>query len=213
MKVRQKDMLMVGIGCAVVIITIVISVLLFYVPYQVTVGSDWTKLHFDVKLLRFNTDIQVYKNDAQIGTVKGNILRIITDPLTYYDRNGNKIAYADDQYHFIAQDSHTIICDGEVQAEMVGRIKYLGEAYDIYGRSGEKIARADFDFLNLTGKIVDGRGEAVASYKANPILKDFDVYVSPSCQIDETTLIMIFSSYYSDYAADSSNNSNSNSNR
>ena len=203
---------MLLLAVAVVLIIIFSSVLIIFNPhYSAEIGSDWDKLQFDVKLIRFNTEIAVYKNNDILGTVKGNIFRILTDPLSFYNTNNEKIAYAADTYHIIAQDSHTIIVNNVVTAEMVGKIKLFGEAYDIYDNSGNKIAHANFSPLNLSGKMTDNTGETIAIYRANPILKDFTVSVSPNNPIDDATLIMIFSSYYSDYTADSENNSSNNS--
>ena len=190
------------------VLVLAVSFIVFNSPLSAYVGSDWTRLDFDVKLLRLNTIVYVYKDDNQLGTIKGNIIRFLTDPLTFYDNDGNKIAYAGDVYHLIAQDSHAIVVGEDVTAEMVGRVKLIGEAYDIYNTSGEKIAYAEFGFLNINGKIVDSEGKVIAVYRAQPVTKDFDVYISPECTLDETTIIMICASYYSDHAADSRNNSN-----
>ena len=166
-------------------------------------------IDFDAKILRLNTAINVYKNDNQIGIIRGNIIRFLTDSLTYYDNNEKIIAYADDTYHLIAQDSHAIIVEDNVSVEMVGKVKFIGEGYDIYNTSGEKIAYAEFGPLNLNGKITDYSGKVIAVYRANPILKDYTIYISPSSILDETTIIMICASYYSDFSADDRNSNNS----
>ena len=92
---------------------------------------------------------------------------------------------------------------------MVGKVKFIGEAYDIYNTFGEKIAYAEFGPLNLNGKITDYSGKVIAVYRANPILKDYTIYISPSSILDETTIIMICASYYSDFSADDRNSNNS----
>ena len=190
-------------------LVVLVIAFLFTSPMSASINSNWSRLQFDVKLLRLNTNIDVYENHQKIGVVKGNIIRLITDPLTYYDVNGQKIAYADDTYHFIAQDSHTIVVDGVVTAEMVGKVKLIGEAYGIYNAEGQLIANAEFGIFNVNGKITDVNGTTIAVYKANPILQDFTLYISPDCSIDKETLIMICSSYYSDQAADSSDSDSS----
>ncbi len=192
------------------VLVIIAGLLVFNMPLSAHVGSDWAKIDLDVKLLRLNTIVYVYKDDSQIGTIKGNIVRLLTDPLTFYDEAGNRIAYAGDVYHLIAQDSHAIVVGEEVTAEMVGRVKLIGEAYDIYNTLGEKIAYAEFGFLNINGKITDKDGNVIAVYRAQPIMKDFDIYISPECTLDETTIIMICASYYSDHAADSKQSNSSN---
>ena len=188
------------IVCIIIIILAIIGIIaavVFTSPLAVDVDSSWTKLVCDVKLIRLNTEINVYKGTEKIGTIKGNILRLLTDPLTYYDTNYNKLAYADDTYHLIAQDSHAI------------NVKLIGESYYIYDNSGHMIGNATFDFLNLNGKITDNNGTAIVAYRANPIIKDFTIYISPECIIDEDTVLMICASYYSDHAADSRNSNNS----
>ncbi len=196
------------LGIVIIVVFVGIICGLFLISPNITkIDSSWNEFRFDVKLLRFNTVLDVYKSNDYIGTVKGKVVRIITDPLTFYGTNGEKIAYADDTYHLIAQDSHLIINDGVVTAEMVGKVKLMGEAYDIYDNNKNKIATASFDFLNLNGEIKDNEGNAIAFYRAHPFLKDFTVDVSPQSQIDDTTLIMIFASYYSDQAADSESSS------
>ena len=197
----------ITVGLIVLVLFILIGGILYSASPHVKADSDWIKYHFDVKLLRLNTTIDVYKDNEQIGTVKGKVVRFVTDPLTYYNIHGNKIAYADDTYHVIKQDSHLIVCDGVVTAEMAGKYSFLGNAYDIYDAKGTRIADAYFDAFNLKGRLTNAEGIDVASYSANIITKDFDVYVSPENTIDEDTLIMIFCSYYSDQAADEDDSS------
>ena len=200
------------ISCILVIIIAIIGIaaaVIFTSPMSVKVGTNWAKFECDFKLIRLNTDIIVYKDNEKIGSVKGNVLRIITDPLTYYDVNNNKIAYADDTYHLIAQDSHAIVVDGKVSAEMVGKVRLIGNAYDIYDSTGHLIATAEFDFLNLNGKITDINGTDIVAYRANPILQDFSFYISPDSMLDETTILMICASYYSDHSADTRNSNSS----
>ena len=200
------------IVCVILIlITLIgISIAIILTSTYALIGKDWTEINCDVKLIRLSTTIDIYKDNEKLGFIKGNIIRFLTDPLTYYNADGNKIAYADDTYHLISQDSHAIIVDDVVTCEMVGRVKLLGEKYDIYNTDGDLIAHADFDFMNLYGKIVDKNEKPIVVYKANPILKDYSIYISPDCTIDENTIIMICSSYYSDRSADSKNSNTSN---
>lgn len=60
-----------------------------------------TEYECDVKNLRLSTTIEIDKENEDFAKVKGNILKFVTDPLTMYDLNENKTAYADDSYHFI----------------------------------------------------------------------------------------------------------------
>ena len=184
--------------CLIIILFIVvtiISILLFIPPISTLVNSNWTEINCDVKIIRLNTEIIAYKNNAKLGTIRGNIIRLLTDPLTYYDVNETKLAYASDNYHLIAQDSHAIVVDDKVTVEMVGKVKLFGNSYDIYDTTGNKIAEANFSVLHLNGSIKDISGSNIAIYKANPILKDYTIYISPNCKIDETTIMMIVASF------------------
>ena len=165
-----------------------------------------TEYRCDVKNLRLSTDIIISKGGEKLAQVTGSIFRIVEEPLTMKDMSGNKKAYAGDDYHLIAQDSHVIITDGMVSAEMVGRFKLFGERYDIYNVNGEKIAKVEFNWLDTHGEMYDVKGNLIADYTSFILFNDFDVRISEECPIDETTVLMIFCSYYSDQAYDSSSN-------
>ena len=158
----------------------------------------------DVKNFRLSTDIVVKQDGEKVGQVTGNIFRVVEDPLTLKDADGNKIGYAGDDYHLIAQDSHVIIISGVVTAELVGKWDPFGETYDIYDSEGQRIARATFNWANTYGKIVDTDGDLLAEYESAFLFKDFDVRIAEDCPIDDGTVIMIFSSYYSDQSYDNS---------
>ena len=166
--------------------------------------DNYVQYDCDVKNLRLSTDIQISSNSQKVGSVTGNIFRIVEDPLTMSDTEGNKMAYAGDDYHFIAQDSHAIIVGDTVTAEMVGLWDLFGETYDIYNTDGEKIARAEFNYLNTAGEIYDADGTLIATYGSFVFFNDFTVKISNDSEIDPTTLLMIFCSYYSDQSYDNS---------
>lgn len=158
----------------------------------------------DVKNFRLSTDIVVEQEGKKVAQVTGNIFRVVEDPLTMKDAKGNKIGYAGDDYHLIAQDSHVIIVSGVVTAELVGKWDLFGETYYIYDSEGQRIATAMFNWTNTYGKIVDTDGELLAEYESFVLFKDFDVRIAEDCPIDDCTVIMIFSSYYSDQSYDNS---------
>lgn len=158
----------------------------------------------DVKNFRLSTDIVVEQEGKKVAQVTGNIFRVVEDPLTMKDAKGNKIGYAGDDYHLIAQDSHVIIVSGVVTAELVGKWDLFGETYYIYDSEGQRIATAMFNWTNTYGKIVDTDGELLAEYESFILFKDFDVRIAEDCPIDDCTVIMIFSSYYSDQSYDNS---------
>lgn len=206
---RKKIILLVGI---ILLLAIMVSLIL-YASFSgnkymhLTQSGAWTHYHFDVKNLRFATTIEVHKEGDFIGTVKGDILHLITDPLSFYDTSDNRIAYASDAYHLISQDSHMILVNNQQTAEMIGQIKVFGEAYDIYASTEKSIFHADFNAFDTAGILTDGYLKPVAVYDSKLIFNDFEVYVSSDCSLDEPTLIMIFASYYSDKTADRNSSS------
>lgn len=166
--------------------------------------DNYVQYDCDVKVLRLSTDIKITSNEQDIGSVTGNVFRIVEDPLTMKDPLGNELAYAGDDYHFIAQDSHTIVVEDTVIAEMVGLWKLFGNVYDIYNADGEKIAYAEFNWLNTSGELYNADGKLIATYGSFVFFKDFTVKISKECELDSTTVLMIFCSYYSDQLYDNS---------
>ena len=126
--------------------------------------SDYTEYKCDVKSLRRSTTIDIDKDNEDFVKVKGNIFKVITDPLKMYDLNEKQIAYADDTYHFIAQDSHSIFVNGNLSAEMVGLVKLFGEEYEIYNENGEKVAIVSFTMFNTNGNMYDMEGNLIADF-------------------------------------------------
>ena len=184
-----------------IITLIVVITTLLFTPEPI---EPHTAYKCDVKNLRLSTDIVISSDGERIGKVTGSIFRIVEEPLTMKDTSGNKIAYAGDDYHFIAQDSHVIISDGVVTAEMVGRFKLFGEKYDIYNSAGEKVATVKFNWTDTYGEMYDTKGNLVADYESFIFFNDFKLRISDDCPLDETTAIMIFCSYYSDQSYDGS---------
>jgi len=159
----------------------------------------------DVKNFELSTAIEISKDGKEYVKVKGNIFTYVTDPLTMYDMAGNKVAYAGDEYHFVAQDSHVIFVDGSFTCELVGRVDFWGESYDIYDYNKNKVANVAFNVTNTSGQMYDTEGNLIAEYSSNYFFNDFDVRISQKCKLDDRTVLMIFCSYYSDYSYDASN--------
>lgn len=185
------------------VIALVVIVLLVTIFSGSKIGPH-TKYDCDVKNLRLSTDIEISTDGEEICKVSGNIFRIVEDPLTMKDPDGNKLAYAGDDYHLIAQDSHAIIIDGVVTAEMVGRVDLFGETYDIYNTEGEKIAKAKFNWFDTSGEMYDTDNNLIAEYSSFILFNDFDVKIAEECPLDHKTVLMIICSYYSDKAYDNS---------
>lgn len=198
---NTKTSIRVRLIALIVLVAVVFIAGIIMTPKSI---DNYVQYDCDVKNLRLSTDIQISSNNKKVGSVTGNIFRIVEDPLTMSDTEGNKMAYAGDDYHFIAQDSHAIIVGDTVTAEMVGLWDLFGETYDIYNTDGEKIARAEFNYLNTAGEIYDADGTLIATYGSFVFFKDFTVKISNDSEIDPTTLLMIFCSYYSDQSYDNS---------
>lgn len=164
--------------------------------------GECTEYQCDVKS-RVYTTISITKEGDYFAQVQGErVYKSIWDPLTMYDEIGNKVAYADDTYHLIAQNSHSIFVDNEISVEMVGLVDWWGESYDIYNSEGEKIAHAKFNRLNTKGQMHDSEGNLIADSSSKYLFRDYKVRITDRCKLDEKTVHMIFASYYSDQKAD-----------
>lgn len=167
-------------------------------------SRDYTIYECDGKVWSWeSTKIEIVKEDQYFGTIKGNFFNFVTDPLTFYDENDKKIAYAGDTYHFINQNSHGIYVNGKFTCDLVGDFEVFGEEYQIYDFAENLVGKASFSMANLSGKIIDARGNIVAEYTSPYLFRNFTVKIYDTCEIDEHTVLMIFASYYSDYHYDS----------
>ena len=126
---------------AVAIIIVVVAVVAFITSGNSEAKGPHTEYQCDVKSISLSTKIDIDKEGEDFVKVRGNLFRFITDPLTMYDLEDNKIAYAGDAYHFIAQDSHSINVGDTVTAEMVGLVDFFGESYDIYKQMKNKLLK------------------------------------------------------------------------
>lgn len=165
-------------------------------------GEKYTSYLCDVKNLTLSTKILISKEGEYFGKVTGDILKFLTDPLTMYDAKGNKIAYAGDSYHFINQDSHGIYVNNEFTYDMNGLFDLFGEEYEIYNEDEKKVAYISFNIHNTKGIMYNADKKIIAEYESAYMFKDFNIKIYDDCEIDEISVIMIFCSYYSDYAAD-----------
>ena len=158
----------------------------------------------DVKSYKVNTEIAISDKETgkQFYIVKGRVFTFIEDPLTLYDMNGNKQAYADDTYALISQDTHVIVTDNQC-VKMVGNIDVFGNSYDLFFGE-EKVAYAEFNGMNTYGTIKNMDGIIIADYSSSLIFNDYVIRVMDDRTFDERVLLMIFASYYSDQHADNS---------
>ena len=192
---------------AVAIIIAVIAVVGFILFSNSEAKGPHTEYQCDVKSFSLSTKIDIDKEGKNFVKVRGNLFRFITDPLTMYDLEDNKIAYAGDAYHFITQDSHSINVGDTVTAEMVGLFDFFGESYDIYNANEEQIAEVSFNMFNTKGEMYDMDGNIIADFYSKLFFNDFTVRIYEDCKLDENTVLMIFCSYYSDQKTDSSGSS------
>lgn len=175
----------------------------FYSMRGNSIKEKYDEYFCDVKNLELATTIEISKGNEKFAKVTGNIFTFVTDPLTMYDFGGNKLSYAGDAYHFIAQDSHSIYVKDKYVFEMVGKVDALGETYDIYNFDKEKVAHAEFNEANTYGSIYDSDNKLIAEYTSNYVHNDFTVRISKQAKYDHKAILMIFCSYYSDQEADS----------
>lgn len=164
--------------------------------------GGYTTYFCDVKNFALSTKITISKEGEYFGSVSGNILRFVTDPLTMYDETGKSIAYAGDSYHFINQDSHGIYVNGEFTYDMNGLFEVFGEEYEIYDETEKKVADLSFNLHNTKGKLYDANRKIIAEYESFYLFNDFNIKIYDNCEIDEISVIMLFCSYYSDFSAD-----------
>ena len=197
----------------ILLILLITSVIFFAIvtSFKPDIG-DCTTYFCDVKVLTLKTNINVKQGTEKVANIRGKVIKFVTDPLTMYDNDGNQIAYGADEYHFIAQDSHMILVNNQPTVEMVGKFSIFGDKYDIYNMDGQIIAKAEFNMLNSYGTIVGSNGTLWADYHSNFYRRDYDVRIKDECKLDDTTILMMMASFYSDRSADSSSNS-SNSNK
>lgn len=199
----SKKVMRTVMSVLAIVITIVLVVAIITISGKGKNIGACIEYQCDVKNLRLSTTIEIEKENEEFAEIKGDILKFITDPLTMYDKSGNKLAYASDSYHLISQDSHSVYVNGEISIEIVGLFELLGEEYEIYDKSGKQVAYATFNALNTKGELYDMDNNLIADYNSKLLFNDFNVRITDDCELDEKTVLMLFASYYSDQAADS----------
>lgn len=199
-KIRNRNALSFTLMTIGIIIIVVVYLLN---AASSKVDSAVREYSCDVKSYKLNTEIEI--SDKATGTVlytvKGNILKVVEDPLTLYDAEGTKQAYAGDSYAFVGQDTHNIYPVDSQGIKMVGKFELTGDSYDIYFEE-EKVAKAEFNAFNTYGSLKDMNGNLIADYTSKPLMNDYVVHVANDKVFSERLLLMIFASYYSDQHAD-----------
>ena len=166
----------------------------------------------DVKhFFKLKTTINV-DSENQDGIITGNfafgLLKKVHDPLVFCDLDGNTIAKSSDVYHFFTQDDHTIFDEnGNVLIVMEGQFQMLGEKYLIYDGSGTYIGYLSVGITDTYGGYYDTNGILCATYKSHVMFKDYDLVIDKKATLPDEAIVMMFASYYSDHAADSTGGS------
>lgn len=165
-------------------------------------NSNYTVFKGDAKVLSLNTEISIQKEEDFFGTVLGNkeAKRFFSDPLTLKRDNEENIAYAGDSYNLLKCNSHSISVNDYFTYNMIGTFKPFKEHYEIYDNNNNHIANATFSALNLKGQIHDLDGNLLVEYSSNPFKFKFNFKIYDECTIDETSVVMIICSYYSDFS-------------
>jgi len=155
----------------------------------------------DYKSLNLNTKITTTYNGNEI-TISGNILKILTDPLTVKDSTGNVIGYAGDVFGFISQDDHGIYVDNTFEINMCGNVDLWGESYKLKDGNGNVVGTVEFNVTNTSGSIVDTSGNLIATYSSPLMANDYTVTIYDNNVCSDLAILMIMSSYVSDFKAD-----------
>lgn len=161
----------------------------------------------DYKTLALNTKI-VTEVDGETVTIKGNIFRIVTDPLVMVDSDGNVLGEATDTYKFLTNDDHAILIDGQVDVVMSGDFNIIGKTYQLYDKDGNQIGKFERSvMLGLSATIKDTDGNLIAEYSKLPFFNDYTVKVYDNDKMSDKSVLLIMASFISDDMADSSSSS------
>lgn len=157
----------------------------------------------DYKSLNLNTKITTTYDGSEIS-ISGNIFRLLTDPLTVTDSDGNTIGYAGDAYGVIEQDDHGIYVGDNFEINMCGNFDVWGNSYRLKDSEGNIVANADFNMSNTYGSIKDTDGNLIATYSSGICINDYTVTIYDNEICSDMAILMIVASYVSDYKADNS---------
>lgn len=188
------------------IIIIILASMLIVVAYTSNIKSSMdnaTIYSCNYHTLNFfRTVIDITKNDNDYATISGKIAKIVEDPLTMTDYNDVYVGKAGDEFHFVSQDSHSIIIGEETYIEMTGEFKVLGEEYTIYDSNQKVIGKVTFNLFGTKGVFSDNDGNIIAEYNSGWLRKDYTVTISNNFKINNDAILLIFASYASDFNFD-----------
>ncbi len=180
---------------------IVIAIIVIYTSNVKSALENATTYACDYRCLSlFKTSIEVKMDKQEYATIEGKSVKFVQDPLIL-KKDSDTVGKADDEYHFINQDSHSITV-GDETIEVVGEFELLGERYSLYNSKGESIGTVRTNLWGTKGIISDNNGSIVAEYNSGWLRKDYSVTVSNDSKISDDTILLIFASYVSDYSFD-----------
>ena len=160
----------------------------------------------DYHTLSLKTYITTNYNGREVE-ISGNLVKLVTDPLTMkYRDSGEIIAYADDKYHILDQDTHNITVNDELEVCVDGDFNIIGESYTLYNAQGEYIGKATFSVWGYSGTIYDANDNIIATFSKN-IIDDYTVYIYQNDVLSDESILMLTASYMSDAKYDSNNKS------
>ena len=155
----------------------------------------------DYKSLNLNTEIVTTIDGSEI-VISGSLFRLLTDPLTAKDAEGNVLGYAGDAYGIVKQDDHGIYIGDDFEVNMCGNVNFWGNTYTLKTAEGEVVATADFDAFNTSGTITDTAGNTIATYSSSLAANDYTVTIYDNDVCSDMSILLIVASYVSDYKAD-----------
>lgn len=196
---------------AVIVIAIVIIIISPIVMYSTTpkyknavpdsIRKTERVYECDYRTLNVNTKI-VFTENGKEYSVEGDIFRFLTDPLKLYDSEGNVIGTADDTYNLINQDDHTIIINDRFEVAVHGNFEVIGNSYELYDESGNKVGHAEFNGLCTAGGVYDKDMNCIAVYTGSQFFNDYKVSIYDNSICSDKAILMLVASYVSDYHAD-----------
>ncbi len=186
------------------ILSLLITILLIFNLSACENGKIETKKNgriyeCDYKTLNLNTKITTTYNDSEIS-ISGNIFKLLTDPLTVKDSEGNILGYAGDAYGVIEQDDHGIYVGDNFEVNMCGNFELLGNSYKLKDSEGNIVAKANFNELNTSGSITDIKGNLVATYSSPIIANDYTVTIYDNDICSDISILMGVSPHTRDFS-------------
>lgn len=197
-KMKKGEKIMLGLFFVAII---VMTGIVIYTSNMKSTLENATTYCCDYRSMNFlKTSIEIKKDDQKYATVKGKNIKFFEDPLEI-KKDSVTVGEADDKFHLISQDSHSITVGDEV-IEVVGKIELFGEEYSLYNSKGESIGTVKVNIWGTNGKFSDNNGNVIAEYNSGWLRKDYSVTISKDSNISDDTILLIFASYTSDYDFD-----------